>query len=95
MAKWPKKSVKLKKNHGWRGKPGYNVFVMDRGAVRFNFPLDWIIQPGTGNEMGTIKIHDREPPDDESLLDVSYMRLPPGVDWSVAPVRMMLEHVSE
>lgn len=95
MAKWQKKTVKLKKNHGWRGKPGYNVFVIDRGAVRFNFPQDWIIHPGTGDELGTIKIHDREPPDDECVLAVSYLRLPQGIDLSILPAREMLRQTVE
>jgi hypothetical protein len=95
MAKWRKKTVKLKKNHGWRGKPGYNVFVMDRGAARFNFPQDWIVRPGEGDELGTIKFHDREPPDDECALIVSYMRLPLGVDLSGAPVSELLKYVIE
>jgi hypothetical protein len=95
MAKWRKQTVKLKENHGWRGKPGYNVFVMDRGAARFNYPQDWIVLPGEGDELGTIKFHDRQPPDDECVLAVSYMRFRPEIDLSVAPVGVLLKHVIE
>jgi hypothetical protein len=86
MAKWDKETLKLKPNHGWRVKPGYHIFVMDRGAVRFNIPQGWIIKPGSDS----IKIHDREPPDDDCVLAVSYLRLPPGIDWSGLPVREMV-----
>jgi hypothetical protein len=39
MAKWRKQTVKLKKNHGWRGKPGYYALVMDRGDAGRMRPL--------------------------------------------------------
>jgi hypothetical protein len=86
MANWRKEKLRLKKKHGWRGKPGYNIFVMDRGAVRFNVPEKWVVKP----EAGHINIHDREPPDDECVLAVSYLRLPPGVDWSLLPLSELL-----
>ncbi len=91
MAKWKKQNVKLKKNHGWRANPGYNVFVMDRGAVRFNIPQDWVIEP----ESGYIKILDRKPPDDECALAASYIHLRKGIDWSALPVGELLRNVVE
>src|SRR5690349_13517915 len=77
--KWTKKTLKLKKNHGWQSRPGYNIFVADRGAVRFDFPRSWIIEPG---ENGSIKFHDKKPPDDDCTLQITVMYLPDGVDWS-------------
>jgi hypothetical protein len=91
MAKWKKEKLKLKQNHGWRAKTGYHIFVMDRGAVRFNIPEGWVIKP----EAGYIKIHDREPPDDECVLAVSYLRLPPGIDWSALPLSELLRQTAD
>ena len=72
--KWEKKTLDLPPGHGWKAKPGYNVFVADRGAVRFDFPAHWVVQPG---DDGSIKFHDKKPPDDDCVLAVSVIRLPP------------------
>lgn len=77
-AKWTSRVLKLNENHGWKAKPGHKIFVADRGAVRFDIPEDWIVEPGPDS----IKFHDREPPDDDCLLQVSVIHLPPGIDWS-------------
>jgi hypothetical protein len=90
MAKWHKRSAKLPVNHGWRAKPGNNVFVADRGAVRLDFPEGWVVEPGEGS----IKFHDKKPPDDDCVLEVSYLRLPP-IDWSGLPLAKMLAQVLE
>ena len=89
MAKWDKRTIKLSQPHGWHSRPGYNVFVADRGAVRFDFPEDWLIVP---DENGTIKFHDRQPPDDDCTLAMSVMYLPPG-DWSRVTLAMLVEQV--
>ena len=77
MAKWDKRTLKLPQKHGWHAKPGYKIFVADRGAVRFDFPEDWVVVP----DADSIKFHDKQPPDDDCTLAMSVMRLPPG-DWS-------------
>jgi len=77
MPEWEKETLKLKKNHGWKGKDGYRIFVADRGAIRFNFPQDWIVAPGDDS----INFHDKQPPDDDCRLAVSCMRLP-AIDWT-------------
>lgn len=74
MGKWKRQTLKLKENHGWRAKPGYKIFVADRGAVRFDIPQEWIMDPGKDS----IKFHDRTPPDDDCLLQVSVLHLSPG-----------------
>jgi hypothetical protein len=89
MAKWRKAVHKLAKDHGWKCKPGYNIFVADRGALRFDYPAHWHVEPGSDS----IKFHDRKPPDDDCLLQVSLMRLPPGIDWSGLPLTQLLEEV--
>lgn len=81
MGKWLEKSMKLPKNHGWKARPGYNVFIADRGAVRFDFPDGWTLTPGEVSA----RLHDKPPPDDDCVLEVSFLRLPP-VDLSGLPL---------
>ena len=64
----------LAADHSWKVTPGYRIFVMDRGAVRFEFPEQWVVRP----DPDSVKLHDREPPDDDCTIAVSYHRLPPG-----------------
>ena len=78
--------LKLRRNHGWRARAGCKIFVADGGAVRFDYPQDWCVIP----DEDSVKLCDREPPDDNSRLAVSYLRLPP-VDWSGLPVSALLE----
>ncbi|MBI3979305.1 MAG: hypothetical protein HY331_14070 [Chloroflexi bacterium] len=87
MAKWQKQTYKLPKSHGWRAKPGYNVFVANRGEVRFDYPADWVAQPTDD----AFELLDRQPPDDNCRIKVSVMRLPPGLDTSDLPLPNLLE----
>jgi hypothetical protein len=87
MAKWHKQVLKLQKDHGWKAKPGYKIFVAGRGAVRFDYPAHWVVIPDTIS----VKFHDREPPDDDCRLEVSYLHLPPGVDFSGLPLTKLLD----
>lgn len=78
--------LRLRSHHGWRARPGCKIFVADRGAVRFDYPQDWFVLL----DEGCITLCDKEPPDDNSRLSVSYQRLPP-VNWSGLPVVALLE----
>jgi hypothetical protein len=91
MAKWKREILKLQENHGWKAKPGYKIFVADRGAVRFDFPEDWVFIPGKDS----MKFHDRQPPDDDCLLQVSVIHLHPRIDWSRLPLAQLLEAAIE
>ncbi len=85
--KWKKTVLRLAGNHGWKAKPGYKIFVADRGAVRFDYPADWVVIPGDDS----IRFHDRKPPDDNVVLQLSVIHLPPiTVDWSELPLERML-----
>jgi hypothetical protein len=86
MTGWSKEVYPLGENHAWKAKPGYKIFVADRGAVRFDFPQDWIVLPGSDS----IKFHDRTPPDDTCVLQVSVIHLPAGVDWSALPLTQLV-----
>lgn len=87
MATWEKHTFKPRTNHNWKSRKGYNVFVADRGAVRLEFPARWIVKPADD----CIKFHDREPPDDDCVLAVSYLLLSTEIDWSGLPVHEMVE----
>lgn len=89
MARWSKKTLRLKPDHGWEAKPGCRIFVADRGAVRFDYPESWLVMPGERS----IKFHDRKPPDDNCTLEITVFYLPDGVDWSALPLRTLLEQL--
>lgn len=90
MANWDKEELELNKSHGWRNRPGQKIFVADRGALRIEFPEDWVVIP----DDDSIKFYDKQPPDDDCCMAVSYMRLPP-VDLSGLPVSEMLKVAME
>jgi hypothetical protein len=82
VAKWSKKVLRLPENHGWRSKPGYKIFVADRGAVRFDVPREWVVVP----EEKTVKFYDKAPPNDDCRLELSVMYLNPQIDWTGLPL---------
>lgn len=86
MARWEKRDLRLRENHGWKAKPGYQIFVADRGAVRFDIPQGWIVVPAEN----AVKICDREPPDDTCAIQLTVFRLPSGFDWTGLPLAQML-----
>jgi hypothetical protein len=71
VSEW--QSLRLRENHGWKSKPGYCICVLDRGAIRFDFPCDWKLT----RDSDAVRIRDREHPDDNCVLAVSSMKLPP------------------
>lgn len=85
MSDWTKEELKLRGDHTWRAKPGCKIFVADRGAVRFDYPQDWVVIPGENS----INFHDRQPPDDDIHLEVSIMHLP-SIDWGGLPLRDLI-----
>jgi hypothetical protein len=62
----------LKDNHTWKCKPGYSICVLDRGAVRFDCPSHWIVEP----DEGAVHLHDRPPSVESCDLGVSIFRMP-------------------
>ncbi len=88
--RWRKQTLRLKDNHTWKAPSGYNVFVLDRGAVRFNFPKDWVTVPASD----CVALYDRRPPNDNCRLAVSYLRLPP-MDWTGLPLDELIASVIE
>lgn len=88
MDKWKKQTLKLKGNHLWRAKPGYQICVMGRGAVRFDVPQGWVLEP----DEVSFKFYDRPDPDDDIRLEASYNLIPPA-DWSKLPLAQLLDGV--
>lgn len=92
MAQWKKRTLKLKdlnEGHGWKTKPGYNMFALGRGDVRFEYPDNWIIQPASDNS--AIQFHDKKPPDDDCTLAVSCGYLNDEIDWSRLPIASLIK----
>jgi hypothetical protein len=90
MPRWKQENRKLGKRHFWTAQPGCKVFVADRGAVRFDFPQDWVVVP----DSDSIKVYDKEPPKDDCVLAVSYLRIP-AIDWSGLPLASLVEQASK
>jgi hypothetical protein len=80
-----KSTLKLKKNHTWTAPDGYKVIVLDRGAVSFNVPVDWVVA-----KTEPFELNDAEPPEDEARLTISFWRTAPGIDWSALPLDDLL-----
>src|SRR5436305_14175180 len=68
-------TLKLKRNHTWKSKPGYSICVIDRGLARFDYPSNWIVKP----EPGSVHLHDRPPSVESCDLGVSIFEVP-GLD---------------
>ncbi len=85
-----KSEHKLRPDHGWRCKPGYQVIVLNRGAVRFDTPNTWVVSevPDPGGAHFTM--HDKPEPDDDIRFQVSVFPLMPGIDWSGLPLDSLL-----
>lgn len=75
--------------HFWRTRPGCKTIVVDRGAVQFDYPRSWFVQPNSGS----VALFDQKPPAHESRLEVSYFSLPP-LDWSGLPVADLIDRVT-
>lgn len=66
------KKLKLKANHTWKARPGYSICVIERGLVRFDYPGNWIVEPGDG----AVHLHDRPPSTESCDLGVSIFPVP-------------------
>ncbi len=86
VPKWTKRELWMDENHGWRCKPGYTIFVADRGAVRFDVPETWVVEADAEG----VKIHDKPPPDDNARIQLSIFIPPPVVGWDGLPLATML-----
>ncbi len=85
--RWARPEERMPKNHDLRAKPGYKVFIANRGEVTFSVPEPWFVSIGDDS----VRFNDREPPDDDCVLQVSVHYLPIGIDWSGLPLRTLIE----
>ena len=83
-------SLQLRPNHTWKAKPGYAICVLDRGAVHFAYPNDWILKE---DKQGYLSFFDIEPPKDNCNFSISVFHTPPA-DWSELPLRILVDHAS-
>lgn len=85
------KTLRLADNHTWDAPKGYKILVAERGAVSFNIPQNWVI-----GKFEPLEVNDKEPPNDNARISMSYWRLPPGIDWSGLPlVRMLSDSIKD
>jgi hypothetical protein len=91
MPKWHEEVYKMPKGLKWPARPGYKTFVADQGAVRFDIPQDWVVEPGDNS----IKFQDQPSPDDTCVLEMSVFHLQPGPDWSKLPLVELLTNVTK
>jgi hypothetical protein len=75
-SRFDRTDLPLKENHEWRATPGYRIAALDRGAIRFEFPNQWICLP----DQDSVKFYDKEPPSDNCRLAVSRQGLPEGAN---------------
>jgi hypothetical protein len=88
--KWKQGTLRLREDHTWRAQPGCKIFVLGRGAVRFDYPEAWVVVPASDS----IEIYDRSPPDDDCRLAVSYMPIP-AIDWSGLPLSILVDQANQ
>lgn len=74
----PKRKIKrgrLAPGHGWRAQPNHTILVLDRGALRLEYPAAWVVKVTDD----CLRIYDKEPPADDCALGVSSHRWPSAV----------------
>src|SRR5437660_1746380 len=84
--KYTRQTLSLKDKHTWKAPPDHRIVLLDRGAVRFNIPESWVVEP----DAEALKVYDKQPPADDCRLSVTYIRTPPA-DWSELPLAPLLE----
>ncbi len=89
MARLKARKARLVPDHGWRAQPNHKILVLGRGAVRLEIPETWVVEMSDD----CVKVFDKNPPDDDCTLAVSYHHWPAmGQKLSVASlVRSALE----
>src|SRR5262249_36211727 len=63
--------LSLSANHVWKATPGCRILVVDSGAVRFDYPADWIVRSGTKQML----LLDRYPRHEPSYIGLRWRRI--------------------
>lgn len=66
------RQARLTAGHGWRAQAHHKILVLGRGAVRLEIPETWVVE--TNDDC--VKVFDKNPPDDDCALAVSYHHWP-------------------
>src|SRR5205085_8892802 len=82
---WKKRKLRLKDRHGWKAKPGYQICVIIRGAIRYDYPAGWLVSI----DEDSLKVRDQPHPQDNCVLAVSQMHLPDVADQ--VPIRELVK----
>ena len=69
--KMDKQTFRLPKRHRWKAKEGNQIFVANKGDVRFEFPGDWVFDRTSGGEGKSVRFYDGHAPNDNIRLEVS------------------------
>lgn len=85
--RWQQQSLELAADHGYRARPGSKVFVIDRGAVRFDLPGEWNVTPKEGSCV-------LQTPEENCQIEITHFVTPP-VDWSDLPLAQLLQGMDE
>jgi hypothetical protein len=73
--------------HKWQVRPGYRILVMGSGALRFDFPQDWLISA----DSKYVRLMDRLPPQARCILLASFRRI--SLRMTRVPVGLLLREV--
>ena len=82
--------MRLPENSGWQCKPGYKIFVANRGEVRFDYPDHWII-----DDRPPITFRDKEPPADTCRLQLFVYKPAAGRGAGTKPIAEVLEDLMD
>ena len=90
--KWVKQTFDLPDEHGWNAPEGYNVFVAGRGAVQFNVPQTWVVEP----DDDSVKLKDKPTPKDDMCIAMSYYPIAEAI-WAHPqfPMTVIVKMMSE
>ena len=74
--KMDRQVFKLPERHRWKAKEGNQIFVANKGDVRFEFPGGWVFDRTSGGAGKSVRFYDGHPPDDNIRLEVSVIHVP-------------------
>lgn len=66
-----RQTFRLPDRHRWKAKEGNQIFVANKGDVRFEFPGGWVLDQTSGGEGKSVGFYDGRPPNDNIRLEVS------------------------
>ena len=80
----------LPERHRWKAKEGNQIFVANKGDVRFEFPEGWVFDRTSGGKGKSVRLYDGHPPNDNIRLEVSVIHVPDPRAFS-APLADVLD----